>query len=40
MTLSDFIIEQLQDPVFKKEWEEYDKDYKLAEPKTYKNKIY
>ncbi len=36
MTLNDFITEQLQDPEFKKEWENSEKDYQklLAEVKT------
>jgi len=33
MTLNDFIAEQMQDPEFKKEWENSEKDYQkmLAE---------
>ena len=36
MTLNDFIEEQLQDPEFKKEWENSKKDYQklLAEVET------
>ena len=36
MTLNDFITEQLQDPEFKKEWENSKKDYQklLAEVET------
>ena len=36
MMLNDFITEQLQDPEFKKEWENSEKDYQklLAEVET------